>query len=311
MQFHSTLTMWDAQKGVLPRDTKKSTHTAFYAEAIVAHERQGRKKLIPLLESEFGWIANKRPYYKVYPAILDCLCRLKLNVNYECPKIPEGQISIRFALDHEPSTKSGIKIRSLFVAQGTFLAQGGARNGKKSEMMIVSASVLAPDGRQEQVNLMVDPNPENKSIEEALEIGDPDNNSPPETKEIQALATRIALTVCMLDDDPEIITRDVLSEQQGEYNSEKNEERKRRAEEKAKNRGVFGWSIGRKFQDRANSPHYTNPHFAIRYTGPGKRTPKIRPVKGYWTGKDKLTTVPTGYMLEDGTEIENGQAVAS
>jgi len=308
MQFHKTNTIWDRRKGIpYPGETTPAT---FYAAALYAHthaivsdERRGRKNVTPLLKSELAWMANRRPYYKVYPAILDCLCRLKLDTNYECPQIPEGQISIRFALDHEPSTKNGIKISSLLVSEGT-----AVRNGKEFDMMIVSASVL-PEGRG-QVNFMVDPNPEAKSIEEALEMGDPNNPSPPETKEVQKLATRIALTVCMLKYDPDIITRDVLSEQQSGYDSEKNEERRRRAEEKAKKRGVFGWSIGRKFQDRANSPHYTNPHFAIRHTGKGRTIPQITAIGGYWTGKDKLTTVPTGFVMEDGTEVENGRVVA-
>lgn len=136
-------------------------------------------------------------------------------------------------------------------------------------MMIMSTSVLTSNGRQCQVEFMIDPNPENvKSIEDSLEIGDPDNPAPPETKEVQKLATRIALTVCMLAYDPDIITRDVLSENQREYDSEKNDHRRRGVEEQAKNRGVFGWSIGKKFQDRANSPHYTKSHLAIRHIGP-------------------------------------------
>jgi hypothetical protein len=303
MQFHSTLTMWDAQKGVLPGETKKSPPVVFYAEAIVAHERMGINKALPLLENEFAWIAKRRPYYKVYPAILDCLCRLKLGLKYNCPKVPEGQLSVRFAEGQEPRTKSGIKIASLFLADGK-----GVRDGKKFDMMIISANVLHPDGTKDKAQFMIDPSPENvKSIEEALEIGDAEKPAPPLTREVQTLATRIALTVCMLAYDPDIITRDVLADRQTQYDSEKNEARRRGAEEKAKNRGVLGWSIGKKFEDRANSPHYTNTYFAIRYKGPGRATAEIVPVKGYWTGKDKLTTVPTGYVLEDGTEIENGR----
>lgn len=77
MQFHTTATIYDHMKGVLPGDTKKSTPTFFYDEAIVACEMKGFNKGIPLIESELAWMAKSRPYYKVYPAILDSLCRLK------------------------------------------------------------------------------------------------------------------------------------------------------------------------------------------------------------------------------------------
>lgn len=310
MKFHETITYYDSHKGQIPGRSipgrSRLSPANFYAVAIPAHEANGRATTVPILENELLWIKNLRPYYKVYPAILDSLCRLKLDVKYECPDIPQGQLSIRFAVGHEPGTKSGFKISSLFLANGI-----GRRASKEFKMMIVAANVLNQDGKPDFVRFMIDTIPDNvKSIEESLEIGDPNNNTPSTNKGVQALATRIALTVCMLEHDPDIITPEILSKDEQRYRDE-SDEWKRKAEERARKRGKVGWSIGKKFQEKANSPHYTNPHFAIRHTGPGGKIPKIVPVKGYWTGKDKLTKVPTGHMLPDGTEIEDGKRIAS
>lgn len=303
MQFHSTVTMYDEMKGQVPGLVGKRLPPAnFYEAAIYAHKDKGRHTTVPILVNELLWIENVRPYYKVYPAILSSLCRLKLDVKYECPDVPEGQLSVRFAVGHEPSTKSGIRISSLFLANGL-----GRQDGKEFKMMIVAANVLTPDGNPDFVRFMIDTNPDNaKSIEESLEIGDPNNNTPLTNKGVQALATRIALTVCMLEHDPDIITPEILSKDEERYQGE-TEEWKRRAEERARKRGKVGWSIGKEFQKRVNSPHYTNPHFAIRHTGPGKKIPKIVPVRGYWSGKEKLTTIPTGYILPNGVEVEHGK----
>ena len=122
------------------------------------------------------------------------------------------------------------------------------------------------------------------------------------TKIGRALATRIALTVCMLADDPEIITPDVLKDDQGRYEKEKDEAWKRTAERRARNKGVFGWSIGKNIEV---APHVRRPHWAIRHKGKGqKKTPELVRVKGCKVKGGKLTTVPTGYMRDDGTEIE-------
>lgn len=321
MQFHKTLAMWDEQKSQLdalrfvPENRKVEIFYYEKMKSIAARDQRGDVRNILLME--YRWIRDRRPYYKVYPCIVDALCKLRLDAKFQCPEVPQGQISIRFALGKEPSTKDGIKIGSLFIA-GVNLR---TPSGKESKGMTIFAKLLNPPNSDfEPFFITFDPNPHHyKSVDDLLENGQDPNSSlrneqePYRTmrKEAQALAIRIALTTCMIADDPDIITRDVLAEKQGEYDSEKNEERKRRAEEKAKNRGVFGWSIGKKFQGRANSPHYTNTYLAVRYKGKGRKTAEIVAVRGYWTGKDKLTTVPTGHIREDGTEVENGQVVES
>lgn len=297
MQFHNTVTMYDDMKGQVPGLVEKRLSPAsFYAAAIYAHKDKGRHTTVPILESELAWIENVRPYYKVYPAILNSMCRLKLDVKYECPDVPENQISVRFAVGQEPSTKNGFKIGSLFMA--------GLKGSDERKYMAILVNVL---NFNENVRFILDPNPDNvKSIEECIEMGELHGEVSPDKKEIQALATRIALTVCMLEHDPDIITPEILSKDEERYQGE-TDEWKRRAEERARKRGKVGWSIGKEFQKRINSPHYTNPHLRLAHTGPGRSIPKIVEVKGYWTGKDKLTTVPTGYILPNGVEVEHGK----
>ena len=71
--------------------------------------------------------------------------------------------------------------------------------------------------------------------------------------------------------------------------------------EKARKRGIVGWSIGKQYE---TCPHYRRPHFGIRHTGKGGAIPRIVPIKGAVVHNKKLTTVPTGYITPTGVEVE-------
>jgi hypothetical protein len=254
------------------------------------------------LKNEMDWYENRRPYYKVYPCILSTLCKLRLDFQFECPKVPEGVICIRFAEGKEPQTKTGKKISSLLV---------GTTNVAGKNILLVRPTV--GEEYDDQMALPVDTSPAGgKTIQDFIDVlvvlkpgeSDADYQKRLLYHEIASLATRIALTVLILDDDPEIITPDVLSDQQDRFDRETDETWKMQARNNATNRGVFGWSIGKNIEV---APHVRRPHWAIRHTGPGKKIPKIVPIKGCKVNWDKLTKVPTGHMMPDGTEVENGK----
>lgn len=119
-------------------------------------------------------------------------------------------------------------------------------------------------------------------------------------------ALKAALTLHILADDPSIITPDVLSKDRERYDSETDEAWKQRAVERARRRGIVGWNLG---ADYEVCPHYRRPHLGLRYTGKGKSVPRIVPIKGSVVHRSRLTEVPTGYLLSDGTEVERGQVV--
>lgn len=321
MQFHKTSTIWDEQKDQVQApswvpELKKAE--IFYAarldrckKAFASIKKRG-EDVLNLLRAEYLWIRNRRPYYKVYPAIVEALCRLKLNEKYECPEIPQGQLSVRFAVGHEPQTKDGIRICALF------LTNLGLRtpSGRESKGITVEADLLNPPNKEDFHPFLftMDPNPHfYDSVEDLIERGQDPNcrlfheDSLSAKKEVQALATRIALTVCMLRDDPDIITPDILVEDERRY-EKASDEWKRKAEKRARKRGKIGWNIGKEME---TVPHFRRPHLAIRHTGPNRTVPKVVRVKACTVHRDKLTKVPTGYVLPDGTEVEEGKALAA
>ena len=218
--------------------------------------------------------------------------------------VPEETIGIRFAEGHEPKSQNGDVIEALLVHSDS------DTQGRKV-LLVQVAFKNNPDAYW----FYFDTNDPNfTTIEELLlqeELPRPPGHGhgpgraiTAKYKNARTLATRIALTVLMLADDPGIITPDVLAGDQNRYDKETDEGWKRGAENRAKNRGVFGWSIGKNIEV---APHVRRPHWAVRWTGQGKKIPQVKPIKGCKVNWDKLTKVPTGHMLPDGTEVEEGK----
>jgi hypothetical protein len=313
MKFHEFMSWWDLNKAKLAQFGRKLS----YAKQIEAVEKmakhgvpEGIKERLPgkstehmdvyasLLENEAKWYDNRRPYYKVYPSVVEALCKLKLEFNCPCPEVPEGTICIRFAEGHEPKIQ-GDRIAAILVH-----SEEGYDKKTAQDKAVLFVQVTLRENPDKYYWFYFDTNNPDMTIEECLN----QNPAAENYDEIRKLATRIALTTCMLKDDPEIITRDVLNKQQGKYDSEKNESRRRGMEDKARNNGVFGWSIGKNIEV---SPHVRRPHWGLRYTGPNGSIPQIVPVKGCKVNASKLTKVPTGFVLEDGTEVEDGKVTAN
>lgn len=338
MQFHEFWSWWDFHKTKLVQFGREKAYS-MQAEALKERHARGeygnpnadpaKRRLLHvaqmhITQNEANWHKNRRPYYKVYPCVVDTLCKLKLEFNCPCPKVPEGAICIRFAEGHEPKITDGNRIKALLVHSGMFSVEMKDGTEELKEMLYIQVTLkenqFGGAGGQDYYWFYFDTN-SGMTIEKCLQQPNtfmmPDgyeakigrsNTTVPKHYEVRVLATRIALTTCMLKDDPEIITRDVLNKQQDKYDSEKNESRKTGMEDKAKRNGVFGWSIGKNIEV---TPHFRRPHWGLRYTGPNGSIPQIVPVKGCKVNGNKLTTAPNGHMLEDGTEIEHGQAVAS
>lgn len=79
--------------------------------------------------------------------------------------------------------------------------------------------------------------------------------------------------------------------------------------DRSRNRGFYGWDIGKDIPDKAQveelrkqainsgmkSPHWRNPHFALRHVGKGRAQLQTTYIKGCFVNKDKFLEVPHGY----------------
>ena len=99
---------------------------------------------------------------------------------------------------------------------------------------------------------------------------------------------RLCCSLCLLENDPEIISPDVLSKDRDKFDQTGDA----RYVEKAHRRGKVGWNVGRHIEV---APHYRRPHMALVWTGTGRAIPKIVPRKGSVVHRELVEKVPSGF----------------
>ena len=96
----------------------------------------------------------------------------------------------------------------------------------------------------------------------------------------------LVTTLCLLGDNPELITPSILTKDEGSTRDLTG------LVEKARRRGKIGWEVGR---DIEVAPHIRRPHPALVWTGEGRTTPRIVLRKGFVVHRSKIEALPTGY----------------
>ncbi len=240
---------------------------------------------------EVSWIKTKRPYYTVYPVAADSLRKIELDIPCDQVKLPLESLLIRFGEGHEPLC-NGEKLRSILVgtlpvrwAVGEFAHCAGLSCwmdfGEIEPELSKVVGYDMPIYKYVQFPLI----PE-KSVEFA--ISKIPHNDPDEDQAIRE-GLRFVLGICLLASDPEVIKPDVLSKDRANYDWKPTQE----IVDRAHRRGKIGWLVG---ADWEMIPHYRRPHFALRWTGEGRKVAKIVPVKGAVVHRTKLSEVPEGYL---------------
>jgi hypothetical protein len=243
--------------------------------------------------AEHEWHLNHRAYYKLWPSILKSFLKIDLNINAQLLDLPLFTCAIRFCAGQEPQC-GNYKILSLLVACLNFATTD---NWNRTVQM---NGILQDKNHTECYYLF---NPfrmiENRTLE--WFITKSNNNLAPDPQ-LASYCLRIAITLLLLKNDPFIIQPDVLAADRNRFDRSTDPEERQRLIDKAKRRGIVGWRIGEQYE---TMPHYRRPHFGLRHTGKGKTIPRIVPIKGAIVHRQKMTTVPTGYLTEDGVEIED------
>ena len=233
-----------------------------------------------------AWELASRPYFNVYPIVVDALTRtrLELTAAQACGSLIRsdggiavgfGGIAVCFSVRDEP-TVSGYRLNQLQVV---VLGMGNAT--KHSEQLIVLAQVDGSDGPRMATYHI----PLSKRLDSESLAGSSEN---PDT--LYQLVVRLAVGVLILAQDekscePILLTKD----RKRRLTDEQYEMAVARARQRT---GMRGCSIGR---DWIASPHVRRPHFAIRWTERGRTTPRLVPVKGCIVRRSELLEVPTGY----------------
>ena len=296
MEFHSYTTFLDCAKHFQPKHLLGRDPEPFYRVLMsrAARSRDGRTRSQAM--NELDWERLRRPYYNVFPGIIPLLTRLNLDLDTTLIRLPMDSLCIRFPKD---PTKNPLKF------------------DWKGEQMRVRAILMGDIGGGMGISLHFDigqHGPREWPLRGCCNFA----RQPGLTVE-QALATlvrhkegkdvvwlpaalmadcvRLCCTLCLLDNDPSVISPDVLAEDRRKYDDTSDQ----RLIDRAHRRGKVGWNIGRHVEQ---IPHYRRPHMALFWTGEGREIPKIKPRNGCIVHRDKVEDIPTGFEGETDESVE-------
>ena len=292
MEFYQYLTTRDQMKDLVDVPAK-----AFYERNFAfAVGPLNSKAYAVQMRNELGWEDARRPYYNVFPAIAPMLLRLNLEVDTSLIRLPLPIFCIRFPTDHSPLqfqwSGENWQVRSMLVGPTNL-----QHNSEVFEGLIfwvdIGETEIMPNGRKlashSYINLPVT---QGMTLEESLKALPYDPSAfhgvvMPE--EIRTACAKLACTICLIGDNPEIIEPDVLSKDRDKYDHTHDP----KYAEKAKRRGKFGFNVGKGIEV---IPHVRRPHPALMWTGHGREVARIVMRKGSVVHREVVEHIPTGFQ---------------
>lgn len=248
MKFFDRLTSAQVAKkqGLIPNDwTSRQLATAAVSGRLYMKPSASiatPKFMFMQLKDEADWVDKGMPYYSVWPAILDCLRKTRLDIPGDSIHLPRKPILLRFSED-KPFIVEGVTVRSLLVnetvvevSKDSRDAAGWAIPGSKNdnglpiydadgntlrpqEKSLRGMVIWADFGETEVVDGFTVPvgtwrvfQLDGMTVEEALAASarttDPISNA----ESVAMLeCIKIALAVAMLNENTEFFVADVLS----------------------------------------------------------------------------------------------------
>lgn len=254
----------------------------------------GNPIVVAQARSEAAWCAERRPYYTVYPVAQDALSRVKLDVPCSVVRLPLPALLVRFMQGYEPRI-DGRVLRCILAAKlavrrdeegmGVWCDFGERGQGPVDDVPIYSFVSFSLAGE--------------RTIDEAIHDLDYIERDSESTAVADAL--RYVIGVCLLGEDSELVDPDILSKDRIKWDDAKTVEERQAIIDRAQRRGKRGWLIGAHIDV---APHMRRPHVGLRWTGEGRRQPKIVPISGSIVRRKRVSEVPTGYVDYDCAECK-------
>jgi hypothetical protein len=268
MNFHTYTTTREACKRSGAIDDPEEFYRLAFADAV----KMGSGQFLGQLYNERDWEKARRPYYNVWPSIVPMLTRLNLDLDSGLIKLPMPALCVRLPQEKNPLT---------FDWKGketpiSCMLMGDMNQGKGISILIDVGEVMG-DGSDFGVPIYSYRNFRRESgltVEAAiLELG-PNTMADlgiqiPEPLVMDCV--RLCCSLCLLENDPSIISPDVLSKDRGRFEQTGDD----KYVDKAHRRGKVGWDVGRHVEV---APHYRSLNLT-HLTSPAENAAGFRTVQ--------------------------------
>lgn len=283
--------------------------------------------VIPLAEK--AWKLIGRPYYNVYPIVID-LCRsTKLNVPWSSVCFPFAPLLFRFPAGHEPHCISTALIYltphpetqgwdfgdvpafasswaedpASAIPAGIVRASGLCESARAASSIFGTSNLIAvvqfvlPSGPTTSVwSLRADTWSE--TVEETVAVQPPDCKDPGSIYDSDAASflARMAVFGALVGRGEDLITPAILAKDERRYESAGDRDRKWLEDRAARVHGR-GFHFGRELQSKSeSSPHWRNPHMALFWTGEKRARPVLKLRSGCVVIPRQMNEIPTGFL---------------
>jgi hypothetical protein len=292
MDFHSYTTMRDWTRRADPDDRPAQDIEQFYKRTFKDAVGMGSAQFYAQMLNERDWEKAKRPYYNMWPSIIPMLTRLNLDIDSALIRLPLPALCIRFPKDaaKNPLTfdwkGDEVSVRCILM--------GEINDGTGLSVLVDIGEVMEGVGVPIYTYRNF-PRKPGLTVEQSLaglgtkglfdEIG------------VQVPASlitdcvRLCCSLCLLENDPSIISPDVLADDRAKFDASGDQ----RYIEKAHRRGKVGWDVGRQIE---MIPHYRRPHMTLVRTGRGRAVPRIVPRKGSVVHREMVEKLPSGFASQ-------------
>ena len=289
MDFHTYITMRDWTRRASPEDRFANDIDQFYKRALAEAVGVGSSQFFNQMLNERDWEKARRPYYNMWPSIIPMLTRLNLDLDSDLIRLPLPALCIRFPKD---SAKNPLKfdwkgeevtVRCIMMAeinQGTglsVLVDIGELMGEIGVPVYTYRNFPRKPGLTVEQSLA---SLGTKGLFADIGVQVPDS--------LVKDCVRLCCSLCLLENDPSIISPDVLADDRAKYEATGDQ----KYIEKAHRRGKLGWDVGKHIEV---IPHYRRPHMTLVWTGTGRAIPKIVPRKGSVVHREVVRKVPMGF----------------
>jgi hypothetical protein len=225
--------MRDRYKRSLPKHLCAPNSGPFYEQMILDALHSFDIRTYSQAVNELDWELLKRPYYNVFPSIVPMLTRLNLDLDSDLIRLPMTSLCIRFPKD---PTKNPLKFdwngEQLHVDS---ILIGDIGEGKGISLHFDLGQRQPTDWRPNGCcNLARKPG---LTVEESLASLIRHEEGEKEIWLPDALLTdclRLCCTLCLLDNDPKVISPDVIADDRAKYEATGDEKYIKRAHRKGK-----------------------------------------------------------------------------
>ena len=288
MDFHSYTTMRDWTRRTDPDDRPAQDIDQFYRRAIADAQKMGSGQFFGQMHNERDWEKARRPYYNMWPSIIPMLTRLNLDLDSDLIRLPLSALCIRFPKD---TAKNPLKFDwngKEFPVRCIMLGEINEGTGLSvlvdiGEVMPMGVPIYTYRNFPRKPGLTVEKSLaglEAKGLFAEIGVQVPDA--------FVMDCIRLCCSLCLLENDPSIISPDVLANDLAKFEASGDQ----KFVDKAHRRGKVGWDVGKHIEV---IPHFRRPHMALVWTGAGRAVPKIVPRRGSIVHREAVEKLPSGF----------------